>query len=163
MATGKTSVGKELAKRLKAKFLDMDDLIQEEQNMRIADIFTKKGEPHFRKLEKDLVKKISRKSGLVVSCGGGVVVDVDNLNSLKNSGLIVCLKADIETILERSKKVKFRPLLNVENPRARIEELLKKREPFYSQADYTIDTTNLAVGEAVDKIVKCLMTNKNDQ
>lgn len=153
MATGKTSVGKELAMRLEKKFFDLDDLIEQRENMPIVDIFKHKGENYFRKLEKELIKEVSLKSDLVVGCGGGAVVDAENLTIFKKSGLVICLKASIESILERSKGNIERPLLNVENPRDRIIDLLKKREPFYSQADHVIDTTNLRIMEVVDKII----------
>lgn len=153
MATGKTSVGKELANRLNMEFFDLDDLIEQRENMAIVDIFKQKGEPYFRKAEKEAVKDISLKKDLVVGCGGGAIVDEENLATLKRSGLIICLKTEVDVILERSKGTVQRPLLNVENPRERISELLKKREPFYNQADYVIDTTDLEIKEVVDKVL----------
>ena len=161
MATGKTSVGKELAKRLNLEFVDLDKLIEKRECMPIVDIFAKKGEAYFRKLEKEIVKDISLKRDLIVACGGGVVVDIDNLNTLRQSGVIICLKADIETILKRSKGTGQRPLLNVENPKEHIEILLKKREPFYNQAGYLLDTTKLEIIEVVDKILEIISENKD--
>ncbi|MFH1622035.1 MAG: shikimate kinase [Candidatus Omnitrophota bacterium] len=156
MATGKTSVGKELANRLKKKFLDLDDIIEQREEMRIVDIFREKGEAYFRKIEKDLVKKISQKTDLVVGCGGGAVVNEENLANLKKSGVIICLKADIDTILKRAQGTEQRPLLNVDDRKPRISELLKRREPFYDQADNIIDTTNLSIKEVVDKVISIL-------
>ncbi|MDD5617827.1 MAG: shikimate kinase [Candidatus Omnitrophica bacterium] len=156
MGTGKTSVGKELARRLERDFSDLDDLIEEKEKMVIAEIFKQKGEPYFRKIEKEAVKKVSSKEDLVVSCGGGAVVDAENLVILKKSGIVICLKADADTIIKRTKASLKRPLLNVENPRERIEKLLKEREPFYSQSDYVIDTTDINIKQAVDKIIKII-------
>jgi len=153
MATGKTCVGKELTKRLNREFFDMDDLIEQRENMAIVDIFKQKGEPYFRKIEKEIVKEISSKKDLVVGCGGGAIVDEDNLAILKKSGLVICLKADVDIILERTKATTQRPLLNVQDPKGRVNDLLKKREPFYNRADYSVDTTNLEIGEVVDKII----------
>ncbi|MDD5291801.1 MAG: shikimate kinase [Candidatus Omnitrophica bacterium] len=156
MGTGKTSTGKELAARLKRGFLDLDGIIEEKEKMPIAQIFGQKGESYFRKLEKDLIKDVSSKEDLVVSCGGGAVAEADNLASLKKSGVIICLKADADTILKRTKGNLLRPLLNVDNPRERINELLKNREPFYSQSDHFLDTTGLSIGQTVDKIIEII-------
>jgi len=156
MATGKTSVGKELANKLKKQFLDLDDIIEQREKMRIVDIFREKGEAYFRKIEKDLVKEVSLKTDLVVGCGGGAIINEENLFNLRKSGAIICLKANVDTILKRAEGTEQRPLLNVDERKPRISELLKKREPFYNQADHIIDTTNLSIKEVVDKIISFL-------
>ena len=156
MATGKTAVGQELANRLNNKFLDMDDVIEQREKMRIVDIFKKKGEAYFRGIERALVKEVSEKTDLVVGCGGGVVVNKENLADLKKSGIVICLKADVDAILKRAEGAEQRPLLNVGDRKARISELLEKRKPFYNQADNIIDTTNLNIKEVVDKIILIL-------
>ena len=156
MATGKTSVGRALARRLKKKFFDLDDLIEQKEDMRIADIFKEKGEPYFRAVEKEIIKDVSQRCDLVVGCGGGAIANAENLAVLKQSGLVICLKADIDTIINRSKGTDQRPLLNVEDPQSRIIDLLKKRESFYSKSDHIIDTTNLDINAVVDKIIVIL-------
>ena len=156
MATGKTSVGIKLAKRLNKEFFDLDDLIEQQQNMCIVDIFKEKGEPYFRKIEKKVIQDISQKSDLVIGCGGGAVVDEENLSILKNSGTVICLKADVDTILKRSSGSGQRPLLNVRDPGSRIRDLLNKREPFYNKSDHIIDTTDLDVGAVAEKIISIL-------
>lgn len=153
MATGKTAVGRELAKRLSREFIDLDDVVEQREKMRIVEIFEQKGEAHFRKLEKDLILEISQIPKLIVGCGGGAVTNPDNLATLKKSGVLFCLKADADTILKRAKGTDQRPLLNVESPRQRIIDLLKKREQFYSQADHSIDTSSLSVAEVADQII----------
>ena len=153
MATGKTFVGRGLAKKLNKEFFDLDDLIEQRENMCIVDIFSQKGELYFRKIEKELIREMSQKKDLVIGCGGGAIVNEENLANLRKSGLIICLKAEIDTILDRSKDTEQRPLLNVEDPRNRISELLEKREPFYNQADHIIDTTKLEIKEVVDRII----------
>lgn len=160
MATGKTAVGRELAKRLNKKFFDLDDLIESREKMPIVDIFKHKGESYFRKIEKELINEVSLKSDLIVGCGGGAVADQENLSTLKKSGLIICLKADVDTILERSKGTMQRPLLNVENPREHIVDLLKKREPFYNQAGHSVDTTILGIKEVADKIIAIIESER---
>ncbi len=154
MGTGKSVVGKLLAKQLKVKFLDLDSSIEEKQGQTIKDIFAQKGEAYFRQLEKEAVKQVSNKESLVVACGGGVVLDKDNLDSLKNTGTVICLTARPQVILKRCQKNKDRPLLNVEKPEERIEELLKFRSPFYAQAHFSIDTSDLTVKEVVEKILE---------
>lgn len=153
MATGKTFVGRVLAKKLNREFFDLDDLIEKRENMRIVGIFSDKGEPYFRKIESQIIKEVSGKNDLVIGCGGGAIVNEENLATLKKSGIVICLKADIDTILNRSKGTKQRPLLNVEDSEGRIRDLLNKREPFYSQSDHIIDTTGLDINAVVDKII----------
>ena len=156
MATGKTSVGKELSRRLKKSFLDLDDLIEDKENMRIVDIFSQKGEAYFRKLEQKAIEEVSLKKDLIIGCGGGAVVNPDNLDKLKKSGVVICLIADIDTILKRSKGTDKRPLLNVDNPNDRVKELLSKREQYYKQAHYSIDTSILSVKQVVDNIIEII-------
>ncbi|MFC1509501.1 shikimate kinase [Candidatus Omnitrophota bacterium] len=152
MGTGKTVVGRALADDLNQQFLELDEEIEKREEMPIADIFEKKGEAYFRKLEKGLVKEASQEKGVVISAGGGAIIDDENLKNLKRNSKIICLKASPLVILKRIKDVKTRPLLNVVDPKKKIEELLKKREPYYKKADYSIDTDSLTVIEVVEKI-----------
>ncbi len=156
MGTGKTEVARLLAKRLNRAFVDMDEAIVKQEKMPISDIFQKKGEPYFRKVEKDLVLELSRQDNLVVACGGGAFVDPENIENLKKSGLVICLTSKAETILKRTSRFTHRPLLKVDNPKARIEELLEKRAPFYAQAHETIDGDKITVEETVEEILKLL-------
>ncbi|HEC69735.1 MAG TPA: shikimate kinase [Candidatus Omnitrophica bacterium] len=154
MGTGKTSVGRLLSQRLSWKFLDLDDLIEEREGLKIAEIFSQKGEPYFRDLETKILKEVAQKSKLIVACGGGVVLKEENLSLIENSGIGICLEASPEVIYERTKKFTHRPLLNVVNPQGKIKELLEKRAKFYAKVKYHIDTSNLTVEEAVEKIEK---------
>ncbi len=154
MGTGKTAVGRALARRLKMKFVDMDGLIEEREGMKISDIFASKGEPYFRKAEMEIVKEISAQPGLVIAAGGGAVIDEDNVKNLKSSGIMVCLAARPDKILERTKGHVHRPLLNVSDPREKISELLAVRAEYYARADHRIDTTDLSIDEVVKKIVE---------
>jgi len=156
MGTGKSVVGKLLAKKLNMDFVESDEMIETREKMPIKDIFEKKGEPYFRKVEKEAMKEASSRKNIVISVGGGAIVDEDNLKNLKNSGIIICLKTSPETILKRTKDLKTRPLLNVSDPKKQIEELLKKREPYYNKADYSIETDNLSVNEVVIKIIELI-------
>ena len=160
MGTGKTSTGKELARRLKRKFIDLDDLIVAKQKMSIPGIFSKLGEPHFRNLEKQALEKIAKKDELVVACGGGIVIDPHNIKIMKETGVLVCLTAKVSDILKRTNPYKHRPLLNVKDRKEKVESLLKKRAPFYVLADKIIPTSGISVKETADRIIKLLSKEK---
>ncbi len=182
MGTGKTSVGRLLAEkknRLESRgsasdrpqghglascgqshsrsqwnFIDLDELIELKEQRRIVDIFAREGEPYFRKIEKKALKEVCGQKKFVVACGGGVVLDKDNIKVMKKSGILVCLTATPKEIFKRVSVNTQRPLLNVENPARRIELLLKMRAPYYMQADKIIDTSRLSIKEVVEKISK---------
>ena len=154
MGTGKTAVGLELAKKKKWPFVDLDELIELKEKRSIADIFSKKGETYFRKLERQALKEVAKEKEFVVSCGGGIVTNEDNIKTMKESGKIICLSASPEIILERVKGHTHRPLMNVTQPKKQIEQLLKLRAPFYAKADKVIDTSHLSVEEVSARIMK---------
>lgn len=154
MGTGKTSVGKIIATKLAFDFVDMDELIEKTTGMKISEIFEKFGEPRFRDIESEIVKLLTTKKRHVISTGGGVVLREENIFNFKKSGFIFCLKASEKTIFERLKNCKNRPLIQVENLKERITELLKQRTPLYEKADFVIDTEGLTPREVADKIIK---------
>lgn len=154
MATGKTAVGKELARKKKLRFLDLDELIELRERRTISDIFAKDGEPCFRRIERRTLKEVAREKGFVVACGGGIVIDPENIRIMKDSGKVICLQATPEVILKRTSGCAHRPLLNVSDPRKQIELLLKLRAPYYAQADKTIDTSKLSIAQVVQSIIK---------
>ncbi len=160
MGTGKTVVGKILSEKLNREFVEMDEVIVQKEGREIGDIFAKDGEAHFRSLEKNLLENLSQKQDLVVSCGGGLVCNDGNLKVLCASGFVVALCAEPLTIHERTKKDAHRPLLNIDNPLKRIEELLSIRERYYAQAHYSIDTENLMPEEVADKIMTRIEADK---
>lgn len=153
MGSGKTTVGKEVAQKMNMQFIDLDGLIEEKQGQNIVDIFAQKGKDYFRKLEAEAVKDISMVSNMVVACGGGIVLNRDNINIMEDRGLLVCLDASPEIIYERTKGYTHRPLLNVDNPKEKIEEMIKKRAPFYQQVEKHIDTSDLSVSEVSKKVL----------
>ena len=154
MGTGKTSVGKLLAKKLKMRYFDADAVIEEDAGMKISKIFEDFGEPYFRELEEKAIAKLSAQDGLVISCGGGAVLREANIVNLKRNGPVVCLMATPSIIYNRIKNEAHRPLLQVPDPKKRIRELLEKRAPLYAKADFTIDTSKLTIGKVVDKIAE---------
>ena len=156
MGTGKTAVTKEIAKRLNMKYISTDDLIEKKEKRAIGDIFSQRGESYFRKVEKEIVKSASMTEGAVIDAGGGAVIDPENVKNLKEKGIVICLWAEPEIILERTKRHGHRPLLNVKGPLGKITELLEKRKPFYERADHHIRTTNLSVDEVADEVQRIM-------
>ena len=147
MGTGKTSIGKILASKLGCAFIDLDHKIEADSNMTIPQIFATYGEAHFRNLEKQAVKEVTERRGIVIATGGGTIKDAENMRLLKNSGVVICLTADIDEILFRTENKGDRPVLDAKDKaqgdrRAAIEKLLEERREFYDQADYKIDTTD---------------------
>ncbi len=157
MGTGKTAVGKELARLLDMKLIDVDTEIEDSRDMTISEIFKKFGEPVFREIETDMIKKVSLNKDAVISTGGGAVLRQENMETLRGTGIIVCLMASPETILQRTSSTSDRPLLHVENPLEKIGELLDIRKPYYEKADIVIDTdgkTPLQIAEEIVEKVK---------
>ena len=141
MGTGKSSVGRILARRMKREFVDLDRYIEEKEKRKIHEIFAKEGEPHFRAIEKEAVSHWAQKQDWVITTGGGTVMDLENLAALRQNGVLVTLLAKPETIYERVKHSKRRPLLNdAPDLLAGIKNLLEKRKPFYEKSDYYFDT-----------------------
>ena len=155
MGTGKTSLGKLLAEKLGRGFIDIDQKIEQDAGLSIPQIFEKYGEKYFRELEKNAVKEITQRRGLVIATGGGTIKDEENLRLLKNSGVIVCLTTEPEEILRRTERRGERPTLDAEEDRlTTIKKLLAERQQFYSQADYTIDTTDWSPLQIMNDICK---------
>ncbi|GEM_PF-911990 len=154
MGTGKTVVSKAIAKKLNKICVSTDDLIEERERMTINDIFTKKGEKYFRKVEKSVIKEVCGNDDQVIDAGGGSIIDAENLYSFKKNGIVICLWADPGTILERVREHTHRPLLNADDPMRRIENLLAFRRYFYERADHHVDTTKGDVTAIVEEIIK---------
>jgi len=156
MGTGKSAVGRLIAKKNKFQFIDLDELIELRQKRLISDIFAKDGEAYFRKVERQALRDVSCERHFVVACGGGIVIDPDNMNTMKNTGRVICLSATAEAILKRTSGCSHRPLLNVKDPKKQIELLLKLRAPYYAAADKVIDTTRLSLKQVADKITRLI-------
>ena len=154
MGTGKTSVGRRLAEKLKLSYIDTDDVIEQDSEMIISDIFRQHGESYFRQLESDAIRKVSDLDNHVISTGGGVVIREDNLEMLKRNGMVFSLSATPEEIWKRVGHETHRPLLQAPRPLDKIQEMLAARAAFYARADWTIDTTGLSIEEVTDKIVE---------
>jgi len=154
MGTGKTEVGRELARLLDLKLIDIDTEIEKAERMTINEIFRRFGEPGFREIETEMIKKISEKKNIVISTGGGAVLRDENAISLKENGIIICLTASPDTIFKRVQYNSDRPLLQAENPFQRIRDLLNFRKPFYDKADIMIDTENKTPLQIAEEIIE---------
>ncbi len=153
MGSGKTEIGKRLARRLGYTFIDTDQLIEEKTGKSISEIFDKDGELFFRDTETQTLEKLTGINGYVISTGGGIVTREVNILHLKKIGFIIWLRASPETVYKRISAETHRPLLKVDNPLEQIKKLISQREQFYSKADFTIDTDLLDVDEIIDIII----------
>ena len=153
MGAGKTSVGRLAAEQLHFDYLDTDDLIQSRTGRTITEIFSTDGEPACRKMESELVIELGARTNTVISTGGGLPVNPQNLLNLKKYALVVCLWASPEKIWERVKNQTHRPLLHDADPQKIIRELLAAREPFYRQADVLVNTGMRSVREVAQHVV----------
>lgn len=161
MGTGKTSTGKMLANKLGCAFIDMDQKIEEESGMSIPDMFAQKGEDYFRQQERELVERLSARRNAVISTGGGTVKNPDNVAAFKKSGVIVCLSASVDAVLERTNRRGTRPVLDKADcgdRRKAVESLMAERRDLYKQADFTIDTSDLSPLQVVENIIRFLKT-----
>ncbi len=154
MGTGKTEVGRLLAQRLGYVLVDVDEEIEKEQKMKISDIFQQYGEPAFRDMESATIRRLSGRDRAVISTGGGAVLRQENIDILRQRGIIFCLQASAATIYERTKNNQDRPLLRVEDPLNRINELLTSRQSCYEKADVMIDTEGKTPVEVAEEIIQ---------
>ncbi len=153
MGVGKTTTGIHLARSLGYEFIDMDAEIERREGRTILEIFREDGEPKFRELERDLVTDLSKREETVIGCGGGALVDLVNAEKLRETSTLVYLTASVDTILERTGRRNTRPLLNVENPREKIEELLGMRRTIYERwAEITINTNGKSPSHVAEEI-----------
>ena len=157
MGTGKTAVGAPLAKNLNKDFFQMDEMIVEKAGKSIPEIFAEDGEITFRELEMEVCKEASQRKNAVVVCGGGVILNKLNIDYLKLSSVVICLKSSPEVVFQRTMKdgKETRPLLNKPDPRHEIQKLMEFRAPFYNAAtEYQIDTSDLTIEEVIEKVVE---------
>ena len=163
MGTGKSVVGKKLSRILKRELVDTDKLIEKKAGKSIPEIFSEDGEEHFRGLESEVAKEVSKKKNCVIIAGGGIVLREENIRVLKTNGILICLEASPEVIYERVKNDTYRPLLQVKDPLQKIRNLLEYRKKYYDRADYFIDTSELIIDEVVDEIMKYEMSKSKVQ
>jgi len=157
MGAGKTAVGRQLARRLGLEFADSDAEIERRTGVDIAFIFEKEGEEGFRIRERDVIDELSATAGLVLATGGGAILAPVNRERLAERGTVVFLDTTIEQQLERTQKSQHRPLLASGDRRAKLEELMRIRDPLYrSIAAVTIRTDGRAPGAVAADIERAL-------
>jgi shikimate kinase len=153
MCSGKSSVGRQLARRLGRTFFDTDELITKQVGSPVADIIRTKGEAAFRDIEKKVVQLVALSDLCVISTGGGVPQDADNMRELARTGEIVWLKVSPDVVLKRAGNLQSRPLIDPKDPQGSVEKRMKEREQFYSKASIAIDTDQLSIDDTVEKII----------
>ncbi|WP_041642861.1 shikimate kinase [Azoarcus olearius] len=161
MGAGKTTVGRELAKRRGMRFVDCDHEIVARTGVSIPTIFEIEGEAGFRRREAQTIDELTREGELILATGGGVVLDPANRALLAQRGIVVYLNVPPHILWERTRHDRNRPLLQVENPRQRIEQLHKERDPLYREvADIIVDGGRGNPGAMVRQIEKALSSVK---
>src|SRR5512134_1224561 len=156
MGSGKTSVGRKLARKLRAGFVDVDERIERAAGRPIRDIFSAEGEPAFRAREKAALRDALSVPGRVVAPGGGAFLDEENRALLSAYAPVVFLSARAETLLARLPGISDRPLLRGADRGRVVRDLLARRLPGYRKADHTVVTDGLTVDEVADRIVEWL-------
>ncbi|MGH8654336.1 MAG: shikimate kinase AroK [Gammaproteobacteria bacterium] len=156
MGSGKSTVGRALARRLDKAFFDSDQVIEERTGVRVSVIFEIEGEQGFRRREKTVIDDLTLRKDIVLATGGGSILDAENRGHLLSRGFVVYLKAPVEQLFERSNRDRNRPLLQTEHPRETLEALVRERDPLYrSTADLIISTDDRTVKQVVDEIDRC--------
>ena len=154
MGVGKSMIGRRLAKQLSMHFVDSDHAIEKKAGCSIKEIFETKGEVHFRALEKDFIDSGHAASGQVVACGGGLVIQPGMADILKSRGVVICLFASIETIIERTGRNRNRPLLEVEEREIEIRRLFEEREATYLSSGTCISTDDRSLNDIINHVIR---------
>lgn len=154
MGSGKTTVGRALARKLHKQFIDSDHEIEARTGASIPLIFEIEGESSFRQRESDVIRELTAREGIVLATGGGAILRPENREYLKTRGTVIYLRASVNSILQRTSHDKNRPLLQTADPRSRIEQLAREREPYYLElADYIVETGRPNVQSLVQNII----------
>lgn len=154
MGSGKTTIGRNLARRLCKTFHDTDQEIEQRTGVRIPVIFDIEGEAGFRKREVDTLERLTGLENVVLATGGGAVLDAANREHLKSRGCVIYLHARPEELAKRLGRDRSRPLLQGHDPGARLQELYSVRDPLYREvADLVIDTGRQSVGSLLEQLL----------
>ena len=157
MGSGKSVVGRALASRLGWEFLDTDTRIEELAGCSVGEIFDAEGEAGFRRCEREVLASLAATKGAVISTGGGIVLAEENWPLLRALGPVICLEAGTDTTLNRVRGGRARrPLLEVDDPAAKIERMKAERAPHYARADHRVDTDDKSPAEVADEILALL-------
>jgi shikimate kinase len=162
MGAGKTTVGKLLAKRLGKTFYDSDHEVESRTGVNIPVIFELEGEAGFRKRETMAIEELTAMHDIVLATGGGAVLSKQNRENMSQHGTVIYLRATVNELWHRTKNDKNRPLLQTDDPRAKLEKLYAERDPLYREiADIVIDTGDQSVGSIVQHLEETLNKHAN--
>jgi shikimate kinase len=157
MGAGKTTLGKAVADRLGRAFVDTDRALVERTGVPVATIFEIEGEDGFRRRESAVLLELAQADDQVVATGGGIVIVPDNRRVMRESGIVVYLRARLERLWERTRNDATRPLLATPDPRGRLAELLQAREPLYQEAAHVvIETGAQSASTLVPRVVAAI-------
>ena len=154
MGSGKSAVGRHLARLLRCSFHDSDADIEARTGVDIAFIFEKEGEAGFRLRERESIERLTRLTGVVIATGGGALLNATNRENLARNGVLVCLNARTGTLLERLKDDLTRPLLEGENLEQKLERLMKDRQAVYALCSVQVDTDGKTIAQVAEEIVQ---------
>jgi len=157
MGTGKSSTGKALARKTGLPRLDTDEIVSSGFGLEVMEVFARFGEEKFRDAESEALGRLSKAGPAIIVTGGGIVLRPENVKMLRELGRVVSLEADEETLFRRISQRATRPLLQTEDPRATLVELLRARAPLYREAaDVRVDTSRLTHEEVADAVLKSI-------
>ena len=162
MGAGKTTVGRALAHRMKRPFVDTDRAVVERTGVPVGTVFEIEGEDGFRKRESALLREVCAAQGQVVATGGGIVLSEENRRVMRESGIVVYLRARLESLWERTRHDASRPLLATPDPRGRLAELLQQREPLYRDAAHVVvDSGSQSASTLVNRVLAALRAHES--
>jgi len=159
MGAGKTRVGRRLAERLGLPFVDTDHEIENETGKTIAELFTQIGEPAFREGERRLIARLMHRPASIIATGGGAFMDPRTRAAMLEQGLVVWLRADLDTLVARTGRNNKRPLLQGVDRAAKLAELMTARYPVYAEAHLTVDSFHGPVEQTVEAVLAALHTH----
>ncbi len=159
MGAGKSTIGRQLARALRMNFVDSDKEIEDRTGVDIPLIFELEGEAGFRKREQAVINELSKGSGVVLATGGGAILAAKNRRHLGARGQVIYLQTSVDQQLKRTRRDRNRPLLQTEDPRARLEALMAVREPLYQEIADMVVVTN---GRGVQQVVKEILARLED-
>ena len=161
MGVGKSTVGKKLAKKLKLKFIDIDQIVEKKEKSTIKEIFENKGEDYFRKTEKKISLEELKKNNSVIALGGGAFMDTSIRKEAKNSSVCFWLDLNLKSLFIRLKNVKKRPLLNQDNLEESVNKIYSERKKIYNKSDFKIKCSSMNINQVVNKIIKLYENSRN--
>ena len=161
MGVGKSTVGKKLAKKMKLKFVDIDQIIELKEKATISEIFKNRGENYFRKFEKKITLGELKKINLVIALGGGAFMNETIRKEVKDTSVSFWLDLNVKSLLPRLKNLKKRPLLNQNNLEKKMNKIYSKRKKIYNESNFRIKCNSINKDETIYKIMKLYENSRN--